>query len=55
MSSVLEDAKRVAEWPDPADELLVWLETRHTWDAEYAAAYLTALRNASSDPQYGPA
>jgi hypothetical protein len=49
LGSVVEDAKRIGEWRDPADELLVWLQTRHTWNAEYAVAYLAAVRNASGD------
>jgi hypothetical protein len=53
MSSVLEDAKWVAEWQIQQTDLLVWLETRHSRYAEYAAAYLATLRTRAAT--YGTA
>jgi hypothetical protein len=44
--AVLYDAHVVQRWQQPADELLVWLCTRHRWQAEMAVFYLTALRSA---------
>jgi hypothetical protein len=46
VADVIVDAQQVIKWDDPADELLVWLEQRHHWQASSAFVYLRALRAA---------
>jgi hypothetical protein len=45
-AEVLADADTVARWDGQLDDLLVFLEHRHTWVAERALKYLVSLRTA---------
>lgn len=57
VADVVLDAQQVSAWSGNADDLLVWLEHRHLWNARGAFAYLLSLRNAlhlrSSEGQAG--
>ena len=45
-----EDAATFAQWDGPWDGFLAHLRRRYSWwDAGYAAAYLTALRECTED------
>ena len=46
LAEVILDALQVSGWVDQNDDLLVWLEHRHAWNARGALAYLLSLRNA---------
>ena len=48
VAEVIANARQVAEWQGPGDELLVWMEHRHLWKARGALAYLLSLRSALS-------
>ena len=45
-AEVMSDARTVAGWAEPGDDLLVWLERRHGWSPRVALIYLQALRRA---------
>ena len=46
LAEVILDARQVSAWAGQNDDLLVWLEHRHAWNARGALAYLLSLRNA---------
>jgi hypothetical protein len=57
VADVVMDALQAAAWNGPADDLPVWLEHRHRWDARGALGYLLSLRNAlyhARRPQNSP-
>jgi hypothetical protein len=46
IAEIMTDARVVAAWQDPSDELLVRLARRHAWQAGVALTYLASLRSA---------
>jgi hypothetical protein len=48
-AEILMDVDRVAQWPGPNDDLLVWLATRHGWRGRDAVGYLGSLRRGLAD------
>ena len=45
-AEVVSDARQIAAWNGPADDLIVSLERRHDWNAERAVRYLLSLCSA---------
>jgi len=46
VAEVVLEAYHVSAWNGAADDLLVWLEHRHRWNAHPALGYLLSLRHA---------
>jgi len=44
VDEVILNARHVAAWTGPNDDLFVWLQNHHGWKARGALAYLLSLR-----------
>jgi hypothetical protein len=44
VDEVMLNARHIAAWTGPNDDLFVWLQNQHGWQARGALAYLLSLR-----------
>jgi hypothetical protein len=44
VAEVMRDARQIAAWTDPLDDLFVWLQHNRGWNARGALAYLLSVR-----------
>jgi hypothetical protein len=54
LPEVVADARQVAGWAGPEDDLFVWLRSRHPWSARRTLVYLRGLRHALANPTDQP-